>query len=150
MQRTKLYTLNTEEVLSDNLHSLRMWEASYTGVPGGDKAIVTTTNTKDIPVHHFSEIKHGERKDHFFAIAPELLAMLAEATRIELDKQLKACMKDLDKSKELLSKVEYNLESTKFDLTVCKSVIQELQRSDKEFRNKPWYKRVWSALINQV
>ena len=150
MQRTKLYTLNTEEVLSDNLHSLQMWEASYTGVPGSDKAIVTTVNTKDIPVHHFREIKHGEHKDHFFAIAPELLAMLAEATRIELDKQLKACMKDLDKNKELLSKAEYNLENSKFDLNVCKSVIQELQRSADEFRNKPWYKRVWLALFNKV
>ena len=150
MQRTKLYTLNTEEVLSDNLHSLRMWESSYAGVPGSDKAIVRTVNTKDIPVHHFSEIKHGEHKDHFFAIDPELLAMLAEATQIELSKQLQACQTELDKNKKLLSKTEDNLESKNLELQLCKSVIQEFQRSEKEFRNKPWYKRVWSALINQV
>ena len=129
MRKVKLYTIKEDELLAGDrvrIHDMAMSIADV--VYTNTNETLFNPNMVDIPVHKVSKIEHGERKDAYIAIHPNLEEILRAPLIGEID-SLKMKIKGLNRDIKLIETDRYEL----------------LRRID-DFNNLPWFKKIYKKV----
>lgn len=129
MRKVKLYTIKEDELLAGDrvrIHDMAMSIADV--VYTDTNETLFNPNMVNIPVHRVSRIQHGERKDDYIAIHPQLEEILRAPVIGEIDE------------------LKHKIKCLRQDIRLIESDRAALLERIHNYNDLPWFKKIFKKV----